>query len=441
MTRIGLIGLGVMGRNLALNFADHGIQVIGLDTDEAARARFGNAVASAAALVNSLPVPRLIVLLVPAGEAVDGQLADLLPLLAQGDMVVDCGNSFWKDTERREAEAARHGITFVGMGLSGGEEGARHGPSLMAGGNFLASEPLRRVFAPVAAKVDGQPCFGHFGGGGAGHFVKMIHNGIEYADMQMIAEAVFLLRRSGMAPTAVADTLAAWNDGPLGSYLMEISAEILAATDAATGRPLLDVIVDSAGQKGTGHWAATAAMQLGIPAPTIAAAVDARCLSAQPRRDRRSLPAPVLDTQAVHDALLAGKICAYAQGFSVLDAAAREYGWSLDPARCATVWRGGCIIRARLLDDIRAAATPDLLTAFAPRLREAEPGLRRVVGTAVASALPVPALASALSYLDGMGTARLWADMIQAQRDRFGAHGFKRVDRDGVHHGPWADKA
>ena len=458
MKSIGLIGLGAIGRNLALNFARHGVNVVGFDRDSGMRQKFqtvkaGTVVENVASLVERLRRPRLIVLLVPAGPAVDEQLALLLPLLATGDVIVDAGNSHFRDTDRREVAAKKFGASFVGMGLSGGTEGARLGPSLMAGGEPAAVAHVRAAFAPLAAQVGGEPCFAHFGGGGAGHFVKTIHNGIEYADMQMIAEGYFLLRHTaGLSPADIGETFLRWNEGPLASYLMEITAKILLTTDAETGGPLVDVIVDSAEQKGTGYWAATAAMELGVPAPTIVAAVQARSLSAL-RDDRLRMSAGRLvptggqklrSIDAVRDALMAGKICAYAQGFAVLAAAREAYGWSLDPAEAARVWRGGCIIRARLLDDIRAtfAGTPGVSNLLAcpnlhTRVTSAQTGWREVVCAATAAGLPAPALGSALAYWDSVNTPRLWADLLQAQRDFFGAHGFHRLDRDGVHHGPW----
>ncbi|MCP4701776.1 MAG: NADP-dependent phosphogluconate dehydrogenase [Gammaproteobacteria bacterium] len=458
MVQVGLIGLGVMGRNLALNFVDHGAIVVGFDKKTAARqlfeqARAGSTVVDIADLVRQLPSPRMIILLVPA-NAVDEQIDILLPLLSSGDILIDAGNSHYDDSTRREAVVARAGIGFVGLGVSGGEKGARYGPSLMAGGSPELMPRVRQCLAPLAATVNEEACFAHFGPGGAGHFVKTVHNGIEYAYMQIIAEAYFLLRHlCGLSSAAISVFFERWNDGPLASYLMEISAEILAAIDQKTGLPLVDVIIDAADQNGTGHWAIVAAMELKIPVPTIAEAVQARTLSSLRTERlragvRRTIPIAINKdlTGAIHDALIASKICIYAQGFAMLAAAKKKYGWPIDLSIAANVWRAGCIIRTRLLDKIRDAvisspALPNLLASdsFATQIMEAETGWRRVIGAAVESGLPVPAMASALSYWDGYNTSRLWADLLQAHRDRFGAHGFHRVDCDGFHHGPWKD--
>lgn len=455
--RLGIIGLGLMGRNFALNFLSRGVPVVGLDPDAQARERFtretgGLAVSDAASLIAALPAPRAFVLLVPAGAAVDQQLQALLPLMSPQDAIVDCGNSFFLDTERRTAEAAAQGRVFVGMGMSGGEEGARHGPSLMLGGDASVAETLRQLFVPVAASVGGDPCFAHFGPGGAGHFVKMVHNGIEYADMQLIAEAYYLLRNScGLQPQAIGDIFARWNMGPLASYLLEISAEILCSGDLRTGKPLVDVILDSADQKGTGHWAVSTAMRMGVPAPTIAAAVDARSLSTlvDQRLRMAELRPPAtpsgLSPEDVHDALLGGKVVAYVQGFAMLEAAGKDNGFPMAKL-AASIWRGGCIIRARLLEVIAEALSstkPETLMEshlLSELVAGSEVGWRRTIATAFAARIPVPALASALAYWDGLGSARLWADLVQAQRDRFGSHGFQRTDEEGLHHGPWADR-
>ena len=455
MKQMGLIGLGVMGRNLAFNLADHGVHVVGCDP--AASSDLlpqGQVVGDEVTLVGVLTSPRVILMLIPAGAAVDQQVQNLLPLLHPGDVVVDGGNSHYADTVRRAAVMAERGITFMGMGISGGAEGARHGPAMMAD---TAMPILENMLGPVAAKFNGTACFGSFGGAGAGHFVKMIHNGIEYADMQLIAEAVYVLRHgAGLSLPAIGDLFDQWNSGPLASYLMEITAKILHT--AENRMPLLDLIVDAAGQKGTGFWAVTAAMELGVPVPTLSAAVDARNLSAQ--RDLRSAvlacgrgPYPPPDAiqgitpHHVRDALLAGKVCAYAQGFSVLAAARRSKWPNMDLGLAAGVWRGGCIIRSQLLGDIKDALTaqPDLpslvlVPSFAGLLAQSDRAVRTVVGAAVTAGLPVPALASVIAYADGLHRPRLWADVIQAQRDYFGAHGFLRLDRDGVQHGPWGDQ-
>ena len=455
---IGIVGLGVMGRNLALNLSGRGYRVAVHDAAPAALARLAQATVVACAdtdrLIAALESPRALLLMVPAGAPVDDALALVMKLLAPGDLVIDGGNSHFLDTRRREATLAARGIRFLGVGISGGEAGARDGPAIMAGGTADGYATVRPLLEAIAARADGRPCCGYFGTDGAGHFVKMVHNGIEYADMQLIAEIVFLLRhRHGLAPDAVADRFATWNAGPLGSYLIEITQTVLRRRDAASGRPLVDLILDRAGQKGTGQWASVAALELGVPAPTIVEAVAARALSAlQPERvaavgafgDAGATQAPPPPLEAYRDALLGAKICAYAQGFAVLAAARDHYGWALDLATAARVWQGGCIIRAKLLGDIeRAAATgavpPNLLRvpALAARVTASLAGWRAVVADAAASGMPAPALGSALAYLDAYRTGRLWADVIQAQRDFFGAHGFARIDRPGAFHEEW----
>jgi 6-phosphogluconate dehydrogenase len=456
---IGLVGLGVMGRNLALNLRDRGFRVAAYDTIPAALEPLAGqagivAGADLPALVGALGTPRAILLMVPAGAPVDDALDRLTPLLAHGDVVIDGGNSHFLDTRRREAAAAARGLRFLGIGISGGESGARSGPAIMAGGAADGYEAVRPLLEAIAARVGDRPCCAHFGADGAGHFVKMLHNGIEYADMQLIAEIVFLLRhRSGLGLDAIADLFAAWNDGPLGSFLVEITATVLRRRDADTGHKLVDMILDRAGQKGTGQWASVAALELGVPAPTIMEAVAARALSAlQPERVAAAAEMPAanraatdpLPVEAYRDALLGAKICAYAQGFAVLAAARDQYGWALDLGAAARVWQGGCIIRARLLHDIEAAyaaqeAPVNLLRvpALAARVASALPGWRRAVADGIAAGLPLPALGSALAYLDAYRTGRLWADVIQAQRDFFGAHGFERIDRPGKFHDDW----
>jgi 6-phosphogluconate dehydrogenase len=460
---IGLVGLGVMGRNLALNLRDRGSRVAVYDTTPAALqplAGQAGIVVSAdlAALIAVLGAPRAILLMVPAGPPVDEALGRLAPLLAPGDVVIDGGNSHFLDTRRRETEAAARGQHFLGIGISGGEAGARTGPAIMAGGAVEGYEMVRPLLEAIAARVGDRPCCAHFGGDGAGHFVKMLHNGIEYADMQLIAEIVFLLRhRHGLGLDAIADLFAAWNDGPLGSFLIEITAIVLRRRDIETARPLVDMILDRAGQKGTGQWASVAALELGVPAPTIIEAVAARALSAlQPERVAAAAetvgaiaaPTEPPPLEAYRDALLGAKICAYAQGFAVLAAARDHYGWTLDLAAAARVWQGGCIIRARLLSDIETAfgassAPVNLLRvpALAARVAAASPGWRRAIADAIAAGLPVPALGSALAYLDAYRTGRLWADVIQAQRDYFGAHGFERIDRPGKFHDDWGARS
>lgn len=448
MERIGLIGLGVMGQNLSLNLADHALQVVGFDQDSDACHRFSQqdqciAVDHIAELVTHLTTkPRVILLLLPAGPSVDEQWEALLPLLSPGDIIVDGGNAHYQDSARRAARLAESGVAWVGLGISGGKEGARHGPSLMAGGSDHAVNEVRRLLLPIVAHVRQMPCFVHCGPAAAGHFVKMVHNGIEYADMQMIAEAFFLLRHlSGHSPAAIGEIFHRWQQGPLSSYLLEISATILAEVDSDSGLPLVDAILDVAGQKGTGHWATTAAMALGVAVPTIGEAVHARHLSSlreerlHASKRRGQWPKnPAHDfCDAIHAALLAGRICAYAQGFALLAMARQTFAWPIDLAAVAHTWQGGCIIRARLLQDVQAlfSASPDLTNllmgdALAGMVMANESLWRQTLCAAMSQGLPVPALASALAYWDGYHAPRLWADLIQAQRHHFGGHGFPR---------------
>ena len=462
---IGLIGLGVMGRNLALNIADNGFAVAAWDPwpdavkdftgSETIGGRPVSVHGSVADMVAALKTPRAVLLMVKAGEPVDAQIADLAGRLDGGDLIVDGGNSHYRDTMRRCKDLEARGLRFLGTGVSGGEEGARHGPAIMAGGGGDAFARVAPMLEAIAAKVDGEPCCAHVGNDGAGHFVKMIHNGIEYADMQLIAEVYFLMKnRLGLSYAEMQATFAEWNQGDLDSYLIEITADILGKTDPENGGPILEVILDRAGQKGTGLWSSVAALELGVPAPTIAEAVFARALSAlkdERLRAAEILAEPVGDfdaggfVPALRDALLASKICAYAQGFAIIRAASREFGWSIDPGRVSTIWRGGCIIRARFLDRIREAYARDPKLAnllldpyFRDLVERSRAGWRRVVSMAASDGLPVPALASALSYFDSYRSGRLWADLIQAQRDYFGAHSFERVDQPGTFHVDWS---
>jgi 6-phosphogluconate dehydrogenase len=447
---IGLVGLGVMGRNLALNIADRGFGVAAYDhaapaVDRCVAESAGRVAGFHAlpALVAALARPRRLLLMVNAGAPVDAVLAALVPLLAPGDIVVDGGNSHWPDTERRSSALAAHGLHFVGAGISGGEEGARKGPALMPGGSVEAWAALRPVFEAIAAKVDGQPCVAHIGPGGAGHFVKMVHNGIEYADMQLIGEAYHLLQAAGLTAPQMGAVFRRWNEGPLQSYLVEITALILAEPDPATGRPLVDLIQDRAGQKGTGRWTLESAAELGVVVSTIAAAVDARLLSSM--KDERMAASRLLAgpeasiahapegwVAAVEQALAASKIVAYAQGLALMRAMSERRGWALDLGAIARLWRGGCIIRARLLNPIAAAASaPNLM--LVPHFRQALQGQqaawREVVAAAVSAGVPVPAMSAALAYYDASRAARLPANLLQAQRDFFGAHSYERIDR------------
>ena len=458
---IGLIGLGVMGRNLALNFAGKGIAVAAFDRADAARAALSAAAkggvtvaADIAALVSSLARPRAILLMIPAGAPVDDQIAALLPLLEKGDVVIDGGNSHYRDTTRREAALAARGIAYLGMGVSGGEEGALAGPALMIGGAQAGYVQVAKLLDAIAARSGDEACCDYLGAGGAGHFVKMVHNGIEYADMQLIAEAHFILSRGlKLADAHIGALFSEWNDGPLNSYLLRITSEVLRLTDPDSGRPVLDIIDDRAGQKGTGLWTSIAALELGVAAPTIVEAVLARGLSA--RKDDRVAAALVFGktaTEASHDetlmnflrdALYAARICVYSQGLSLIAAARHEYGWDIAPTTVAKIWRAGSILAGAILDDIRTgtASSPPgtpliLIEPFRERLAGAIPAWRRIAAGAATHGWPAPCLMSALAWFDGLQHDRGSAALIQAQRDRFGAHGFARVDREGQHHLP-----
>lgn len=459
---IGLVGLGTMGAALALNIADKGFGIAvynrtaGVARDFAAAAgplapRITPA-ASLEALVAALTAPRAIILMVPAGPAVDAMIAALRPLLGPDDLIIDAGNANFRDTRRRSAEAEAAGAPYLGIGVSGGEEGARHGPSIMGGGPQAAWDRVAPILTAIAARFDDAACATWMGTDGAGHFVKTVHNGIEYADMQMIAEVYGLMRDGlGLAAAEVAETFEAWNEGPLRSYLVEITGKVARATDPATGAPMIDVILDSAGQKGTGRWTAIEALHLGAPATTIEAAVAARNLSSRVAEraagaglfsiERASVAEGI--AQRLEGALLAGKIACYAQGFGLLAAASQEFGWSLPLDGIARVWRAGCIIRSAMLDDMAQALGADAATnlmfapSFATRLAASHGDLRAVVAAAALSGVPTPALGAALGYFDTMRSVRTTANLLQAQRDFFGAHGFERIDAAGTHHGPW----
>ncbi len=464
---IGLIGLAVMGQNLALNIADHGYRVAVFNrTAERTRAFVDSPEAEGRPLVPTFELaellqvtrkPRAIVMMVKAGDPVDQQIEQLVPLLEAGDVLVDGGNARYQDTIRREKALREKGILFVGTGISGGEDGARHGPSIMAGGESEAIERIAPVLEAISAKVDGEPCYAHIGSDGAGHFVKMMHNGIEYADMQLIAEAYALMKGpAAMTYPEMRTTFAAWNKGELDSYLIEITADILGKSDDETGKPMAEVILDRAGQKGTGGWAVRAALDYGSTAPTITAAVEARTISSMKDERVRAAtrlkgPAAALDLDVdrfvdqLELALLASKVCAYAQGFAVIDAAAAGHGWTLDKAGIASIWRGGCIIRARLLRHIRAAYERDPALAnlmldphFASLLEQAQPAWRAIAALGIEQGIALPAFSSALAYYDGYRTAELPANLIQAQRDYFGAHTFERTDREGSFHRDWS---
>ncbi|MFC4530766.1 NADP-dependent phosphogluconate dehydrogenase [Sphaerisporangium dianthi] len=459
---IGVTGLGVMGRNLARNFARHGYTVAAHNrTNTKTKAlieEFGHEgeflpAETPEAFVASLARPRKMVIMVQAGAATDAVIDEFAPLLEPGDILIDGGNAHFADTRRREAALRERGIHFVGVGISGGEQGALDGPSIMPGGSPEAYESLGPILEDIAAKVDGVPCCTYVGPDGAGHFVKMVHNGIEYADMQLIAEAYDLLRKaSGMTPGEIAETFRTWNEGRLGSYLIEITADVLSHVDRATGKPYVDVVLDQAEQKGTGRWTVQAALDLGVPVTGIAEAVFARSLSGHVdmRGAARQLAGPSgggLDhsfADDVEQALYSSKVVAYAQGFNEIQAGSAQYGWNIDLGAMATIWRGGCIIRAKFLDRIREAYesdpnTPTLLTdaRFAAEVGDAQNAWRDVAVTATKNGIPAPGFASSLAYYDGLRADRLPAALIQAQRDFFGAHTYRRTDRDGVYHTQW----
>ncbi|MEJ5298632.1 MAG: decarboxylating NADP(+)-dependent phosphogluconate dehydrogenase [Armatimonadota bacterium] len=463
---IGLIGLAVMGENLVLNMSDHGFKVavynrtVSKVDDFLANRAQGRDIVGAHSLeefVGLLARPRKVMLMVKAGQAVDDFIEMLVPLLEPGDIIIDGGNSFFKDTIRRTRELEAKGLLYIGTGVSGGEEGARHGPSIMPGGSPEAWPHVKPILQAIAAKVaDGSPCCDWVGPDGAGHFVKMVHNGIEYGDMQLISEAYFIMSTAlGMSAEELHRTFSRWNEGDLDSYLIDITARIFAKKDPETGKPLVDVILDTAGQKGTGKWTSQIALDLGISTPTITEAVFARCISAI--KEERVAASRVLSgpqagytgdraafVDAIRDALYASKICSYAQGFALMREASKEYGWNLNFGQIALMWREGCIIRARFLERIKEAfdAEPELANLLlAPYFRDAvqsaQDNWRRVIAEAVKMGIPVPAFSSAICYFDSYRRERLPANLIQAQRDFFGAHTYERVDREGVFHTDW----
>ena len=460
-----MFGLAVMGQNLARNVASRGVSVAVYNRTRTRTERMmsehggeGEFVPSfdVASFVASIDRPRMILVMVKAGPPVDDAICELRPHLSPDDIVIDGGNSYFKDTRRRSAELEGAGLRFLGTGVSGGEEGALLGPSLMPGGTQDAYRHVEPIFTRIAAQVDGVPCCTYIGSDGAGHYVKMVHNGIEYADIQLIAEAYDFLRQAlGLGAAEQAAVFREWNRGDLDSYLIQITGEVLAKVDAATGRPLVDVILDEAEQKGTGKWTSQDALDLGTPVTAITEAVFARSLSAQ--RTRRLMASRVLAgpsrvvrdsdglVDAVRQALYASKVVAYAQGFEQMTAAADEYGWDLNLSEISTIWRGGCIIRARFLNRIREACAehPDLpsllLTPyFRDALASAQEPWRRVVRTAVEIGVPTPAFSSALAYYDGYRRERAPANLVQGLRDYFGAHTYRRLDREGSFHMRWA---
>jgi 6-phosphogluconate dehydrogenase len=467
LNQIGLTGLAVMGANLARNIARNGYS-IAVHNRTPAKTRdfveeFGGegeitGTETIEAFVAALERPRKIIIMVKAGAPVDAVIDELAPHLDAGDIVIDAGNSHFHDTKRRAEACAERGLRFLGTGVSGGEEGALLGPSIMPGGDPEAWAEVEEILTAIAVDVDGTPCCVYVGPDGAGHYVKMVHNGIEYADMQLIAESYDLLRNgAGLSVPEIASTFADWNRGDLESFLIEITATVLERVDEATGEPLVDVILDQAEQKGTGRWTSQDALELGVPLTAITEAVFARSLSAL--RDQRVAASEQLsgprpgegagqDPSIVDDvraALYASKVVAYAQGFEQMAAASRQHGWDLDLGAMATIWRGGCIIRARFLNRIREAYDRHdevvnllLVPYFADAMAEAQDAWRRVIARAVELGIPVPAFSSCLAYYDGYRRARGPASLIQGQRDFFGAHTYRRIDREGSFHLRWS---
>ncbi|MBC7592306.1 MAG: NADP-dependent phosphogluconate dehydrogenase [Salinibacterium sp.] len=462
---IGVVGLAVMGSNLARNLASRDGNSVAIfnrsyEKTETLLAEHPEAefVASKtyADFAASLTKPRTALIMVQAGKGTDAVINELVAVFEPGDIIVDGGNALFTDTIRRETAVRETGINFVGAGISGGEEGALLGPSIMPGGSDESWVTLGPILKSIAAVAEGEPCVTHVGHDGAGHFVKMIHNGIEYADMQLIAEAYDLIRRgTGLEPTAIADIFTEWNRGELESYLIEITAEVLKQVDASTGRPLVDVILDQAGSKGTGVWTVQTALDLGIPVSGIAEAVFARSLSSKPaqRAAAASLPGPSSQVagdnasfiEDVRLALYASKVIAYSQGFDAIVAGAEQYGWEIQKGEIAKIWRGGCIIRARFLNRITEAyaETPGLVALvtapfFVDVMTKTQDAWRRVVSGAAQSGIPTPAFSSSLAYYDGLRADRLPAALVQGQRDFFGAHTYKRIDKDGTFHTLWS---
>lgn len=462
---MGLIGLGVMGANLSLNIERRGFSLAVFDVATELTDKFMERIGSGKKIsatysleefFQALERPRKIMMMITAGSPVDSVIKNMEPYLEKGDLLIDGGNSFFKDTIRRNRALAEKGILYIGTGVSGGEEGALRGPAIMPGGQSEAYELIAPVFTRIAAQVDGAPCCAHIGPDGAGHYVKMVHNGIEYGDMQLISEAYYIMKNAlAMDAPELQKVFSEWNEGELSSYLIEITADIFSKVDEETGKPLVEVILDRAGQKGTGKWAGQSALDLGIAAPTIAEAVFARCISAV--KEERIAAAKILSgpeskyegnrekfIEAIRQALYASKICSYAQGFALMKAAGEEYDWNLHLGEIAMIWRGGCIIRARFLHRIKEAFDSNaglsnlLLDSYFKDIVEKSQGAwRLVVSTAATLGIPVPAFSSALSYYDSYRRERLSANLIQAQRDYFGAHTYRRVDKEGVFHSEW----
>ncbi len=462
----GFMGLGVMGHMLALNMERNGFHVAGYDIDAEKVKAFNTkypgknlaAFGTLAEFLAALEPPRRIMMMVPAGKPVDAAIAGVKDSLEPGDLLIDGGNTFFMDTERRSKELEAKGIIYIGTGVSGGEQGALWGPSLMPGGQPEAWELIKPIFEAISAKVQGEPCVAYMGPRGAGHYVKMVHNGIEYGDMQLIAEAYDILHRGlGLDNARLHEVFSEWNKGELESYLIEITADIFTKRDPETGKAVVDLILDEAQQKGTGKWTSQNSLDLGAPTPTINAAVESRIVSAY-KEERVAAskvlkgPEPEITEDAgkvidwVRAALYAAKICSYAQGFGLMRAASKEYGYNLSYGEIARIWRGGCIIRARFLNDIRQAfmRDPDLSNLmvdpeFAKAMNDRQLSLRKVVALAAENGIPALAFSSALAYYDAYRSARLPANLTQAQRDYFGAHTYRRIDREGVFHTEWTE--
>ncbi|OJF75788.1 MAG: phosphogluconate dehydrogenase (NADP(+)-dependent, decarboxylating) [Treponema sp. CETP13] len=461
--QIGVVGLAVMGKNLAYNIADHGFSVSVFNrtaekTKKAINEYTGsniNGFFSIKEFVESLETPKKILLMVKAGEAVDQTIEQIVPFLTEGDLIIDGGNSYYLDTVRRTEYLNSKKLNYLGVGISGGEEGARNGPSIMPGGSKEAYSLVEPILTAISAKAEGKDCCSYLGPNGAGHFVKMVHNGIEYADMQLICEAYSILKNlMGLNPHEIADIFADWNTGELNSYLIGITADIFKKKDDKTGKPLVDLILDSAGQKGTGKWTAQISLDLGVPVPTITSAVYERYLSAM--KDERVKASEILKgptkkeipdssfIESIRRALYASKICAYAQGFSMLRVASEENNWNLQYSEIAKIFRGGCIIRAQFLNEIAREFDKDnqmanLLTApyFVDSINSYQADWRSVIAKSVESGVPVGAFSSALSYFDNYRSKNMPMNLLQAQRDYFGSHTYQRVDMDGVFHTQW----
>ncbi len=463
--QIGVIGLAVMGKNLALNIESRGFSVSVYNrssskTEEFLEEAKGKNVVGTYSIeefVQSLETPRKILLMVKAGTATDATIQSLLPHLEKDDILIDGGNTYYKDTQRRNKELAESGIHFIGTGVSGGEEGALKAPSIMPGGQKEAHELVKPILEAISAKVDGEACTTYIGPDGAGHYVKMVHNGIEYGDMQLISESYFILKQVlGLSAEELHEVFAEWNKGELDSYLIEITADIFTKKDEETGKPLVDVILDKAGQKGTGKWTSQSSLDLGVPLPIITESVFARFISAMKEERVKASGLlsgpdvkPVTENkeeliEAVRKALFMSKICSYAQGFAQMKAASEEYNWDLKYGEIAMIFRGGCIIRAAFLQKIKDAYDREpeldnlLLDSYFKNIAESYQGaLRQVISLAVAQGVPVPSFSSALAYYDSYRTAVLPANLIQAQRDYFGAHTYERTDKEGIFHTEW----